>query len=161
MPHGGIDVAIWIFTKQIPEGRTVGIFKGHFALGAGGVEQERENGVLADVFSDVLLRVIRPHLFLVDVFLEDVTKDIGIDLVVGAERAFIKMPLVLIKIIENALKGFVGNMDVLAVAVGLFKFMHVEQAAVEIWMLPSSFSKSGARSLRRLPKPSWNRRSRK
>ena len=42
------------------------------------------------------------------------------------------MPLVLIEVIEDALEGFVGNLDVLAVAFGLFEFMHVEQAAVEV-----------------------------
>jgi hypothetical protein len=71
-------------------------------------------------------------LFLVDVLLEDVTEDIGIDLVVGAERAFVQMPLVSVEIIEDALEGLVGNLDVLAVALGLFEFVHVEQAAVEI-----------------------------
>src|SRR5450756_2947390 len=55
--------------KRQPYGRAVGIFKSDLALGAGGVEQKRDDGVLADVFGDVLLRVIRPHLFLVDVFL--------------------------------------------------------------------------------------------
>ena len=143
MPNGGIDVAIGIFAEQIPDGRAGGVFKSHLALGTGGVEQERENGALADVFGDVLLRVIRPHLFLVDVFLEDVAEDIGIDFIVVAERAFVEMPLVLIEIIEDALERFVGNLDVLAVAFGLFKFMHVEQAAVEIRDVAEQFFQVG------------------
>ena len=95
---GGVDVAVGIFEEQIPDGRAFGIFKGHLALGAGGIEQEWQDGVLADVFGDVLLRVIRPHLFLVDVFLEDVAEHVGIDFVVGAERAFVQVPLVLVEV---------------------------------------------------------------
>ena len=38
----------------------------------------------------------------------------------------------MIEIIEDALKSFVGNLDVLAIAIRLLKFMHVKQAAVEI-----------------------------
>jgi hypothetical protein len=100
-------------------------------------------------------------LLLVDVFLEDVAEDIGIDLVVGAERAFVQMPLVLVEIIEDALERFVGNLDVLAVAFGLFNSCTSNRPPLRYGMLPSSFSRSGARSLRRLPKPSWNSRSRK
>ena len=36
---------------------------------------------LCDVFGDVLLGVVGPHLLLVDVFLKDVTEDVGVDLV--------------------------------------------------------------------------------
>ena len=85
---------------------------------AGGIEQEREDGVFADVFGDVFLRVIRPHLFLVDVFLEDVAEHVGIDFLLVAARSgcSIKMPMVFVEIIEDALEGLVGNLDVVAVA---------------------------------------------
>ena len=108
-----------------------------------GAYYTKEDSIFADVFGDVLLRVIRPHLFLVDVFLEDVAEDIGIDLVVGAKRAFVQMPLVLVEVIEDALEGFVGNLDVLAVAFGPFEFMHVEQAAVEIRDVAEQFFQVG------------------
>ena len=69
-------------------------------------------------------------MFLVDVFLKDVAEDIRINFVVGAQRAFVQMPLVLVKVIEDALEGLVGNGDILTVALGLFEFMLIEQAAV-------------------------------
>ena len=59
------------------------------------------------------------------------------------ERAFVEMPLVLIEVVEDALEGFVGNLDVLAVAFGLFELMHVEQAAVEIRDVAEEFFEVG------------------
>ena len=76
--------------------------------------------------------VIRPHLFLVDVFLEDIAEDIWVDLVVFAQWALIKMPLVFVEVVEDTFEGFVGNRDGFTVALRLFEFMYVEQAAVEI-----------------------------
>jgi hypothetical protein len=38
----------------------------------------------------------------------------------------------LVEVVEDALEGFVGNGDVLAVAFGLFEFVDVEEAAVKI-----------------------------
>src|ERR1035437_5160138 len=51
----------------------------------------------------------------------------------------IQNPVPPLKEVEDALEGFVGNLDVLAVALRLFKFMHVEQAAVEIWDVAERF----------------------
>ena len=59
----------------------------------------RNDGTFADVLGDVFLGVIRAHLLLIDEFLEDVPENIGIDLVVLAERALVKMPLVLVEVI--------------------------------------------------------------
>ena len=81
MADGRIDVAVGILAEEIPDGGTGGIFKCDPALGLGGFKKEGKDGVLADVFGNVFLGVIRPHLFLVDVFLEDVAEDVGIDFV--------------------------------------------------------------------------------
>jgi hypothetical protein len=42
-------------------------------------------------------------LFLVDVLLEDIAEDVGVDFVVGAERSFVEMPLVLVEVVEDEL----------------------------------------------------------
>ena len=52
-------------------------------------------------------------------------------------------PVVLIEIIEDALEGFVRNLDVLAVAFGFLKLMHVEQAAIEIRDVAEEFFEVG------------------
>ena len=130
MADGRVDIAIRILPQQIPDGRAAGVFKRNLALGARGIKDKRKDCILTDVLGNILLGVIRPHLFLVDVFFKDVAEDIRINFVVGAQRAFVQMPLVLVKVVEDALEGLVGNGDVLAVALGLFEFMLIEQAAV-------------------------------
>ena len=82
--HGRIDVTVGVGLEQIPDRGTLGVLERDFALGARGIEQERQHGVLADVLGDVFLGVVRPHLLLVDVFLEDVSQHVRIDLVVFA-----------------------------------------------------------------------------
>ena len=130
VPDGGVDVAVGVVAQQVPDGRAVGILEGDLALGAGGVEQERDDRVLADVFGDVFLGVVRPHLLLVDVLLEDVAEHVGVDLVVGAQRALVEVPLVLVEEVEDALEGLVGNLDVWRMR--CFELVHLEEAAVEI-----------------------------
>ncbi len=53
------------------------------------------------------------------------------------------MPLVFIEVIEDAFERLVGDLDVLAVALGLFEFMYVEQTAVEIRDIAKEFFKVG------------------
>ena len=72
-------------------------FKSDVARRARRVKQERENRALTDIFGDVLLRVVGTHLLLVDVFLEDIAEDIGVDFVIIAQRTFVKVPLILFK----------------------------------------------------------------
>jgi hypothetical protein len=103
--------------------------KGCLAHLAGGVKQEGDDRVPAHVAGDVLLGVIRTNLFLIDVFLEDEAQDIGIDFVVGAERAFVQMPLVLIEVIEDALEGPVENLNGLP---SLLDDVFLEEAAIQI-----------------------------
>ena len=110
---GGVDVAVGVVAQEVPDGRAVGVLEGDLAFGAGGIEEERDHRVLADVLGDVLLRVVGPHLLLVDVLLEDVAEDVGVDLVVGAQRALVEVPLVVVEEVEDALERLVGNLDVL------------------------------------------------
>ncbi len=42
------------------------------------------------------------------------------------------MPLPAVEVVEDRFKGLVGYLDRLAVTVGLFEFVDVEEAAVEI-----------------------------
>ena len=49
------------------------------------------------------------------------------------------MPLVGVEVIEHALEGLVGNLDGLAVALGFFEFMHVEETTVEIGDVAEQF----------------------
>ena len=113
-------------------------FQRRLALGAGGIEQERQDGVLADVFGDVLLRVIRPHLLLVDVFLEDVAEDVGIDFVVGAKRAFIEMPLILVEVIEDAARRLCRESG--SICRAFFDLVHVRnRPPLRYGTVPSSY----------------------
>ena len=93
------------------------------------IEQARNDGVAADVAGDVFLRVVGAHLLLVDVLLEDVAQHVWIDLVVVAQRAVVKVPLVGVEEIEDLLERFVWNVDVLIVA---FQVVNVEQATVQV-----------------------------
>ena len=107
------------------------------------VEEKRENRVLTDVVGDILLGVVGAHLLLVNVFLEDKAKDSRIDFFVRAQRALIEVPLPIVKVIEDRLKGFIRNLDGLAVAFGFFQFVYVKQAAVKIRNTAEQFIKPG------------------
>src|SRR5215472_185028 len=128
----GKDVAVRLTPQQIPDGRPVWIFKCDFAFFPRGIEQKGDDRIFPDVSGDVLSGVIRPHLLLVDVLLKYVPQHVGIYLLVVLERALIKMPLVLIEVVEHALERRVGNFDVLSVAVRMLQFVNVEQAAVQV-----------------------------
>ena len=104
----GIDVAVGVGLEQVPDRGAIGILEGDLALGARGVEQERDDRVLADVLGDVLLGVVGAHLLLVDVLLEDVAEHVGVDLVVGTQRAFVEVPLLLVEVVEDRSKASSG-----------------------------------------------------
>ena len=106
----------------------------------GHVEKRRNDRVLADVFGNVLFRVVRPHLLLVDVLLEDIAENIRVDLVAFARRPVIKVPVVLLEESEDPLKRLVGNFDVLAVQ--FFDLMLQEQAAVQVGHTPQQSIRS-------------------
>jgi hypothetical protein len=95
-----------------------------------GVEEERDNRILADVLGDIVLRVLRPHLFLVNVLFEDVTEDVGVDLVVPLEGALVEAPVVGVEEREELLERLMGNLD--RCAVKLFDLVGHEDAAVEV-----------------------------
>ena len=121
MAHGCVDVAVGIVHQEIPDSRAPARLRTRPCTWP---ERRRsrngQHGVLADVLGDVLLRVVRPHLLLVDVLLEDVAQHIGVDLVVGAQRALVQMPLVLVEVVKDALESLIWDLDGLAVAVGSF-----------------------------------------
>ena len=87
-----------------------------------------------DVFGDVLFGVVGAHLFLVDVFFEDVTEDIGIDFIIVFQRAVVKVPLVALKERKEPFKGGVGNLNRLPVMRLYLVFL--EDAAVEVGHVP-------------------------
>ena len=89
----------------------------------------RDDGVFADVFGDVFLGVVRPHLLLVDVLLEDVAEHVGIDFLAASQRAVVQVPVPGVEEDKQFLEGFVGHVDVVVCS---FEFMHVEQAAVQV-----------------------------
>ena len=127
MANRRINVAVGIITKQPPDGALR--FEGDGALVLGGVEQEGNDGIAGDVAGDVLLGVVGAHLLLVDVFLEDVAENVGIDFVVSTQRALVEVPLVGVEEAEDLLEGGVRDLNV---GILLLQFVHIEQAAVEI-----------------------------
>src|SRR5581483_10700826 len=110
MAHGAVDIAVWIVANQPPCG-TFGP-EGDGTLFLSSFEQEWDNRVARDVTGDVLLGLIRAHLFLIYLLLENVAEHVGIDFVVGAEWALVKMPLIGIKEVEQPFKSIVGDSDV-------------------------------------------------
>ena len=115
LAHRGVDVAVGVVRQQPPDA-TARRSKAILAASARArVEQEGDDRVLADVVGDVLLGVVGPHLLLVDVLLEDVAQHIGVDLVVGAQRALVEVPVVRVEEVEELLEGRVGDLDGLAV----------------------------------------------
>jgi hypothetical protein len=78
VPDRIVDVAIRILSLQSPDVAVVIEGDAHVFLDS--IEQPREDGVLADVFGDVLFGVVSAHLLLVDVLLEDVAEDVRVDL---------------------------------------------------------------------------------
>jgi hypothetical protein len=118
---GGVDVRLDVGDGERVDG--VGVDGGEF------VEEEGYDGVFADVIGDVLFGVVRPHLFLVDVFLEDVTEDIGVDFVVGAVGAVVEMPAVSVEEGKQPVERGVGDVEV---GVLLFNLVREEDAAVEV-----------------------------
>ena len=77
----GTRAPVRIFAKELPDGRAIGVDKRHLTLGMSSIEEKREDGIFANIFSNIFLRIIRPHLFLIDVFFENISKDVGIDFV--------------------------------------------------------------------------------
>jgi hypothetical protein len=131
---GGIDVAVGIVAEQPPHG-AIGL-EGYGALLPGGVEQIWQDCILGNVLGDVFLGVVRTHLFLVDVLLEDVADHIGVDLVVGAEGPLIKMPAIVIKEVEELFECLVRNVDV---GILFLKLVNLEEAAIQIRHLTQQF----------------------
>src|ERR1043166_145913 len=113
MTNGFIDVAVRIALQELPYGMVA--FEGDLTFLARSFKQERDNRVLADVLGDVLLRVVRAHLLLIDVLLEDIAEHIGIDLVITTKRAFIKMPLICIEELKHFFKSHIANFNRFAV----------------------------------------------
>ncbi len=124
-----IDVAIGVGLQQSPY-RTLA-FEGNFALPPGDIEEMGDHRILADVAGDVFFGVVGSHLLLVDVFLEDVTEDVRVDLPIVAQRALVKMPAIGVEEVKNPLECFVRNLDCRAVQ--FLDLVTHKDAAVEIW----------------------------
>ena len=107
---GRVDVTVRVVLQQPPHAASR--LEGHGALLHGRIEQERDYRIARDVSGDVFFRVVRTHLLLVDVLLEDVAEHIGIDLVVGAVGPLVKVPLVAVEEAEDPLERLVGDADV-------------------------------------------------
>ena len=121
MTDSGIDVAVGVVPQQPPD--TAVRPEGNRALLPGGVEQKGDDGVAGDVAGDVLLGVVGPHLFLVDVLLEDVAEHVRVDLVVLPVGSLVQMPAVAVKELKDSLEGLVGDADV---RVATLQFVLVE-----------------------------------
>ena len=128
MSDSRIYVSVRVVSQQSPH--AAAWRERHRTLFPGRVEKERNNRVPRDVPGDVLLGVVRAHLLLVDVLLEDIAQDIGIDLVVVPGGPFVQVPLVAVEEVEDSLERLVRYAYFLVV---LFKFVNVEQPAVEKW----------------------------
>ena len=114
------------------------------------LEKPRNDGVFGDVIGDVFLGVISPHLLLVDIFLEDMAENVGIDFapVSTFDGAGIERPFVLIKKTEDALKRGICDCDSVAIC---FERMRLKQAAIKIGNVAEQF---GRLSVARIPRGS-------
>ena len=93
-------------------------------------EQARNDGVLADVFGDVFFGVVRPHLFLVDEFFEDVAEHVGVDFLAARQRSVVKVPIPLAEKGKEFFKCRIS--DIQRLAVFLLQFVLREQSAVQV-----------------------------
>src|SRR5690606_28287307 len=113
MSHRRIDVAVRDSNQPIPQ-RMVTLGR-HLVGFPRLITEEGDYGVLAEVLGSVLFGVVRAHLLLIDVLLEDVAQYIRVDLVVVMQRTFIQMPVVLVKEVEQFFKSFILNLERFAV----------------------------------------------
>ena len=67
------------------------------------------NGAFAEVFGDLRPCVVRAEGFLVDVLLEDVARNIRVDLVVLAARRVVEVPGITLKEGEKICERLVGD----------------------------------------------------
>ena len=144
--HRFVKIAVGVVRQQPPHA-AAGLERDGAVL-LRPVEQERDDGVAADVAGDVLLGVVGPHLLLVDVLLEDVAEHVGVDLLVVAQRPVVEVPVKLVEECEYLLERLVGDADVGIVAL---QVMDVEQAAVQVGDTPEQFRQVGGAVDRGLP----------
>src|SRR5207244_1656945 len=79
------------------------------SVGVDAVEDELVDGLLAEVLGDFGTGVVRAKFLLVDVFLEDVTEYVGVDLVVVVSRSVVEMPRVPVEQGKDVREGFVSD----------------------------------------------------
>ena len=103
---------------------------------------------MGDVAGDVFLGVVRAHLLLVDVFLEDVAQHVGVDLAVVAQRALVQTPVIGVEEVEEPDERQVVDLDVV---IRRFDRMDVEDAAVEVRDLADQRNEFGVAAGLRLP----------
>lgn len=89
-----------------------------------------DDAVAADVFGDVLLRVVGTHLrAVVDVLLEDVAEDVRVDVASRGSDAAVEVPMPLIEEGEELVKDVVGDVDLRVAGLDLVLGEH---AAVQV-----------------------------
>ena len=123
-----VDITIRIIAKQLPD----------FAFGAErfGIaasclfKQIGNDRVFGDVFSDVFLGVVRPHLLLVDVLFKNVTKHIRIDFLVVAVMADRLSARCIDQRNRRAPQTLCRDLDI---GILDFNLMLVENPAVQVW----------------------------
>src|SRR5690242_1554796 len=89
---GGVDVAVGIILEKLPD-RVLALKRDAARLSCH-IEKRRNDGALADVTGDVLFGVVRTHLFLVDVLLEDVAEDVRVNFIPFPRGPVVKGPVV-------------------------------------------------------------------
>ena len=87
----------------------------HSAALVGVVKDRRDDRILANVLGDIFFGVVRAHLFLIDVLLEDVAENVGVDFTAGFGRAIIEMPVVALEIREKPVERGIGDVDLFPV----------------------------------------------
>ncbi len=137
--HSVMNVPIWVVAQQTPHG-TLGR-KGNRASLPCLIEKKRNDGVLGNVLGDVFLGVVRTHLFLIDVLLEDVAEDVRVDLTVVAIFALVQVPVVLLKEVEELFESLIR--DDYRPPVQLFDLVLLKQTAIQIWNLTEQLVGSG------------------
>ena len=56
----------------------------------------RDDGIFGDIFGDIFFGVVGAHLFLVDIFFENIAENVRVNLIVAGGLAVVQMPLPLV-----------------------------------------------------------------
>ena len=128
LEHGGEDEAVAALGQGAPD--VAAGLEGGGVLRCDGVEQPGDDAIPADVVGDVFLGVVGTHLgAVVEVLLEDVAEDVGVDVAFVAGGSVVEVPVPLVEEGEEFLEHAVREVDA---GVGAFDGVEVEETAVEV-----------------------------